>query len=250
MIRGDPSIRQATRSEVMASQGSLAEEIGEALIQTCLETWRSRATPITPEEYIFQQWQPGGENPRRTAGSLVPDHNPKGCLFVPFDNSPPADQQLLEKRAALKRTIDEHGFAASELLLDREIMEHGYLTFEGLGNTSLAQLKTFEKRTEEEDAEWLESLIKEVSLTPQEQASWSYQFCKEFDGVSRVVEDEWHTVDTPEEFNAMLRAMEGSKLAPVFMRTCKLTEGRRISRLLSLKTSESTENTEMPQARH
>ncbi|RYP07271.1 hypothetical protein DL764_002586 [Monosporascus ibericus] len=325
----------------MASQGSLAEEFSEALIQTCLETWRSRAKPITPEEYIAQQWQLGSEKPRRPAGALVSDDNPKGYLFVPFDDSPPADQQLLGKRAELQRAIDEHGFAASELLLDLEIMEHGYLTFEGFGTTGLAQMKTYEKvgliakyrlletsryatptshgnpasngpsagkrrmwmlrvtgfetlaiesfylssttpfgvfrrrleevaepykntgisdrhtceavehwegnraaqRTEEEEAEWLESLMKEASLTPQEQASWSYQFCKELDGVSRMVEEEWHTVDAPEEVDAMLREMERSKLAPVFMRTCRITEGRRISRLLHPETPESTGNT-------
>ncbi|RYP50460.1 hypothetical protein DL768_004052 [Monosporascus sp. mg162] len=333
--------------EVMASQGSLAKEISETLIRTCLETWRSRAKPITPEEYIAQQWQLGGEKPGRPAGALVSDDNPRGYLFVPFDDSPPADQQLLGKRAELKRAIDERGFAASELLLDLEIMEQGYLIFEGLGDTGLAQMKTYEKvgliakyrlletsryptptsygnpasngpfagerrmwmlrvtgfetlaiesfylsltipfdvflqrlevaepykntgisdrhtyeavehwesnraaqRTEEEEAEWLESLIKEASLSPQEQASWSYQFCKEFDGVSRMVEEEWRTVDAPDEFDAMLRAMEGSKLAPVFMRTCKITEGRRISRLLNPETPENTGNTEMSRTRH
>ncbi|RYP32262.1 hypothetical protein DL767_005313 [Monosporascus sp. MG133] len=334
--------------EVMACQGSLAKEISEALIQTCLETWRSRAIPMTPEEYIAQQWQLGGEKPGRPAGALVSDDNPQGYLFVPFDDSAPADQQLLGKRAGLNRAIDEHGFAASELLLDLEIMGQGYLTVEGLSNTGLAQMKTYEKvslitkyqlletsryptptshgnpasngplagkrrmwmlrvtgfetlaiesfylsltipfgvflqhleeaaepykntgisdrhtyeavehwecnraaqRTEEEEAEWLESLIKEASLTPQEQDSWSYQFCKEFDGVSRMVEKEWHTVDAPEEFDAMLRAMEGSKLAPVFMRTCRIIEGRRISRLLNPKTPESTGNTDMSETSH
>ncbi|RYP58545.1 hypothetical protein DL769_008919 [Monosporascus sp. CRB-8-3] len=318
------SIRPTNPGEGMASQRSLAEENSEALIQTCLETWRSRAKPITPEEYIAQQWQLDGEKLGRPAGGLVPDDNPKGYLFVPFDTSPPVDQQLLEKRTALKRAIDEHGFAASELLLDREIMEQGYLTFEGPGSTSLAQMKTYEKvaliakyrllqtsryptsnshgnpasngpppgkrrmwmlrvtgfktlalesfylpltipfgeflqRLEEIAEPYKNTGISDRHTYEAERASWSYQFCKEFDGVSRVVEEEWHTVDAPEEFDAMLRAMEGSKLAPVFMRTCKITEGRRISRLLNhetpktletLETPESTEDTEVPQAPH
>ncbi|RYP64048.1 hypothetical protein DL770_009257 [Monosporascus sp. CRB-9-2] len=295
------------KSEVMTSQGKLAEEISETLMQTCLETWRSRAKLITPEEYIAQQWQLGDEKPGRPPGALVSDDNPRGTSSsLSMTRLPPTSsflESLRSSSAPSTNAVDliakyrlletsryptptSHGNPASNGPLagkrrmwmlrgagfETLAIESFYLSLttpfgvflqrleevaEPYKNTGISDRHTYEavehwegnhaaQRTEEEEAEWLESLIKEASLTPQEQASWSYQFCKELDGVSRMVEEEWHTVDTPDEFDAMLRAMEGSKLAPIFMRTCRTTESRRISRLLNPETPRAPQTQKCP----
>lgn len=129
----------------MASDATLAKQIKETLVQNCVDTWRSRARPMTLEESVSKQWRLGDDGDAdRENGALVSDGNPKGYLFVPFDDSAPSDQVLLQQRHVLRGAIRDGDFKAAEALLDEEIEGGAYLFFEGI-DRPLSWLKTYEK---------------------------------------------------------------------------------------------------------
>ena len=163
----------------MASDAPSSKDIVEAHIKSRLESWLSRAVPITMDEAIARQWhlevvQPrpesaedflkrkqvgvdgmsypkaaptaDGEDPNDDGvdkGMVISDDNPKGYLYVPGD-SVPADAAFRKRQEALGGGITPATLQGAEALMDEEIKTGGYLMFEN-SLRPLADMKTYEK---------------------------------------------------------------------------------------------------------
>lgn len=99
---------------------------------------------MTWEESIAKQWRLDDEEGASLEdGALITHSNPKGYLWVPFDDSVPDDHSLLRRPHALQDTID-NDLQAVNGLLDEEISEKGMLFFNNI-EQPLSTFKTCEK---------------------------------------------------------------------------------------------------------
>jgi hypothetical protein len=134
----------------MSASRSEANRIKEELVEHCLETWRSKAKPMSIHEHISQTWEfnpdakdenkpeehmessemhfafPPQDTPGMPEGALISDGNPKGYLFVPFDYKPLTDTKFMEERGRLGNiTNDEKLCAEIDVLCDLTIEQFG-----------------------------------------------------------------------------------------------------------------------------
>ncbi|KAI5928618.1 hypothetical protein F4810DRAFT_13378 [Camillea tinctor] len=106
----------------MATQEDIPEQLKERLIRHHLQTWRSKAVPVTMEEAVSKQFTMDGN--KDPPGQVFQDANPKGFLFIPFDSSLPNDLQLREERYKLMDAFTSQIYGFVSALLDEEIIRY------------------------------------------------------------------------------------------------------------------------------
>ncbi|KAI1634811.1 hypothetical protein F4809DRAFT_494062 [Biscogniauxia mediterranea] len=119
------------------------DQLKEKLIKHCLQTWKSKAYPVTKSEAITLQFS-FLEEGKMPPGLVLLDANPKGHLFMPFDMSPPKDPHLLQEMRKLKAAISGPWCASVNAALDRQIMRYGLWKVWNRANGNLSHSSTLE----------------------------------------------------------------------------------------------------------